>query len=57
MSWAEFCMKFVPKNGIVLDPLIGTGTIAVAAKELGIDYIGIDLSEEYCRLARERLNS
>lgn len=40
---------------IVLDPFIGSGTTAVAALLEGRQYVGIDLSEEYCRLARERV--
>ena len=42
-------------SGIVLDPYIGSGTTAVAAKLLGHRYLGIDRSEAYLKLARERL--
>jgi modification methylase len=41
--------------GIVLDPFMGSGTTAVAAKSLGRDYIGVDISEEYCNMARTRI--
>ena len=40
---------------VVLDPLIGTGTTAVAAKRLGRKYLGIDISPEYVKRACERL--
>jgi site-specific DNA-methyltransferase (adenine-specific) len=40
---------------IVLDPFLGSGTTAVAAKMSGRKYIGIDLSEEYCGIAEDRL--
>jgi len=40
---------------IVLDPFIGSGTTALAAKKLNRNYIGIDISQEYCDLARERV--
>ena len=43
------------KNDIVLDPFIGSGTTAVACKELGRKYIGIEISEEYCEVARRRI--
>jgi len=39
----------------VLDPFMGSGTTAVASKMLGRDYIGIDISPEYCENARRRI--
>ena len=44
-----------PENGIVLDPFLGSGTTCVAAKQLKRRYIGIEISQEYCRIAEERL--
>jgi len=43
------------KNDIVLDPLIGTGTTALAAKRLGRKYIGIDNSKDYVKVSKEKL--
>jgi site-specific DNA-methyltransferase (adenine-specific) len=40
---------------VVLDPFLGTGTTALAAKQLGQSYLGIELVEEYCQRARQRL--
>lgn len=42
---------------IVLDCCCGSGTTCVAAKKLGRRFIGIDISSEYCRIARERLKA
>ena len=39
----------------VLDPFSGSGTTAAVAYQLGRDYLGIDVSEEYVRNANERL--
>ena len=35
---------------------MGSGTTAVAARECGIDFIGIDNSEEYCEMAKKRVD-
>lgn len=40
---------------VVLDPFIGSGTTAVAAAMEGRQWVGIDLSERYCQVARERV--
>lgn len=42
---------------VVLDPFLGSGTTAVAAQYCGRDWIGIELSEEYCEHARSRIRS
>jgi modification methylase len=40
---------------IVLDPFMGSGTSAIAALQNGRDYVGIELSEVYCKMAEERI--
>jgi len=44
-----------PPCGVVLDPFMGAGTTAVVAKELGKNYVGIELNDDYVRLTQERL--
>ena len=43
------------KGDIILDPFMGSGTSACVAKELGRDYIGCELNQEYGKLIKERL--
>ncbi len=52
-SW--FIKLFTKEGDLVLDPFIGSGTTAVAARKLGRNYVGIDINEDYCRLARQRV--
>ena len=40
---------------VILDPFLGSGTTAAAAKLEGRDYIGIEKSRRYCAIARRRL--
>lgn len=42
---------------LVVDPFIGSGTTAVAAKKLNRHYIGIEISAEYCKAAKIRLEN
>jgi hypothetical protein len=44
-----------PAGGIVLDPFLGSGTTAAVAKELGRQYIGIEINPGYIELAHQRL--
>ena len=55
---AERVLKlFSYKNDIILDPFNGIGTTAVVAKKMGRRYIGIDISEEYCKKSQDRLKN
>ena len=45
------------KNDIILDPFNGAGTTSYISRLLNRKYIGIDISQEYCEKALNRLNS
>lgn len=45
-----------PENGTVLDPFCGSGTTAVACKELGRNYICIEKEKEYFDIACDRIS-
>ncbi len=50
------CACFAPtRAGVVLDPFMGSGTTAVVAERLRRDWLGIELSDAYRRLARRRI--
>jgi DNA modification methylase len=51
MVW---CLSFV-HGETVLDPFLGSGTTAVAAKKLGRHFLGFEISPEYCEIARKRI--
>lgn len=47
----------LPKGIVVIDPFMGSGTTCVACKELGYDFIGIELDKEYYDLAKRRIEN
>lgn len=50
ISWSN-------ENEIILDPFCGSGTTLKMAKKNNRKYIGIDISEEYCRLSKQIIDS
>jgi len=41
--------------GLVLDPFLGSGTTAIAAEQLGRDWLGVELNPRFARLAAQRI--
>ena len=53
----EYLIKLVtPKGGTVLEPFMGSGSTGIAAKNLGMSFIGIEKEEEYFEIAKQRIN-
>lgn len=52
----NFIINSSKENDVILDPFLGSGTTCVAAKELGRQYIGIEINEKYYNIAKDRLN-
>lgn len=51
----QFLMQVLPKGSVILDPFAGAGSTLIAARNLGFQSIGIELSAEYCERIRARL--
>lgn len=52
----RFCIKVgCPEGGVVLDPFAGSGTTLEVARGMGLNAIGIEISEEYVKLIKKRL--
>lgn len=55
MKW---CLDMYSKEGqTILDPFMGSGTTAIAAKEMNRNFTGIEISPEYVKIAQDRLSA
>ena len=52
----DHILSWTNEGDLVLDPMCGSGTSCKVAKKLGRNFIGIDISEEYCKIAEDRVN-
>lgn len=53
----EMCIKLhgIKKDMLVLDPFMGTGSTAIGCINLGVNYIGFEIDENYCKIANEEI--
>ena len=57
LKLCRYLVKMVmpPERGLIIDPFCGSGSILCAAVLEGHDYIGIDIEESSCQIARARV--
>jgi len=53
---AYLCRLVTPPNGIVLDPFMGSGSTGIAAQLEGFRFCGMELDEDYFKIAEARIN-
>jgi site-specific DNA-methyltransferase (adenine-specific) len=53
---AKLILASCPRNGLVFDPFLGSGTTSVVARKLGRNFCGVELNPEYCLWAAKRLD-
>jgi len=53
---SRIILMLTKPGDIILDPFFGSGTTGVAAKLFGRQFIGIEISPEYCEIARKRID-
>jgi len=51
-----FVKTFSNEGGVILDPFMGSGTVGVSCRNLGRDFIGIELNEDYFEIAKQRIS-
>jgi site-specific DNA-methyltransferase (adenine-specific) len=51
----RFINLYSYEKDLILDPFIGSGTTAIAAQKLNRHYIGYEINDEYCKLAKTRI--
>lgn len=54
----QYLVRLVtPKGGTCLDPFMGSGSTGKACKLEGFDFIGIEMDEEYIKIAEARIEA
>ena len=53
----ELIKAFSDEENLIYDPFMGSGTTGTVAKKLNRDFIGSEISTEYCSIANNRINT
>lgn len=51
------CRLITPTGGVILDPFMGSGSTGIAALLEGFDFVGIDMTEDYVKIAEARIKN
>jgi DNA modification methylase len=51
------CRLITPKGGVILDPYMGSGSTGIAALLEGFQFIGMEMDEDYFKIAETRINN
>jgi DNA modification methylase len=51
----EWCIEYLPKANLILDPFMGSGTTGVACVKMGRKFIGIEMEAKYFDIACKRI--
>ena len=54
---AYLCRLVTPPNGIVLDPFMGSGSTGIAAQLEGFRFVGMEMDENYFKIAEARIEN
>ena len=54
---AYLCRLITPPNGTVLDPFMGSGSTGIAARLEGFSFVGMEMDEDYFKIAEARIDS
>jgi site-specific DNA-methyltransferase (adenine-specific) len=57
MLFYKILQDYTKDHDLILDPFLGSGTTAVACEKLGRRWIGIEISEKYCEIAKQRIKA
>lgn len=55
IEWGRKLIALFPNAKTILDPFAGSGTVPIAAEDLGREWVGYEINADYCRQANERI--